>query len=70
MKRLYPSLTDPVQRLRHLVTYFDRKEEGKRGYNHYALGHYLARVDDIEADLARGVSLHRAMYDNFQGTLL
>lgn len=46
------------QALAHAVTRYDRQQEGKRGYNVYALPQYLARCEDIADDVnLRGMSL-------------
>jgi hypothetical protein len=64
-------------KLAHLVTAFDAAEEKKAAanprrhhHNIYALGLYLGRVDSVIADMACGMSLHRALYENFQDRLL
>lgn len=69
-----------MQKLRrtlvHAVTQFDAREEAKAAknkrhhHNVYALGIYLGRVDSVIAAVACGDSLSRALYDNFQDTLL
>jgi hypothetical protein len=41
-------------KLIHAVTEYDRKQSTRRGYNHYALAHYIAAVDDIANDIAAG----------------
>lgn len=63
-------MPDLYRTLTHTVTAFDRKEEGKRGYNHYALAIYLSRCSDVIAEMESGKSLHRALYDNFNDRLL
>ena len=55
-------MLDIRSKLIHAVTAFDRGQadkaaESKRGYyNHYALGQYLARLDDVMADIANGAT--------------
>jgi hypothetical protein len=55
----------------HAVTAYDRKQEDKakrnpRAYhNAYALPQYLARVDDIMADIANGASTEAAICAGF-----
>ena len=64
------------RKLQHEVTAFDTREEAaaeknpRRFHNIYALGIYLQRVDGVVAAVACGDSLPRALYDNFQDTLL
>ena len=52
------------------VTAYDRAQANKRGYNRYALGQYLARVDDIETDLRAGAPLRSAVVAALCGRLL
>jgi hypothetical protein len=54
----------------HAVTGYDRKQAGKRSYNRYALGRYLERVADIEADVGRGADVRKAIVAAFTGKLL
>lgn len=54
----------------HAATAYDRKEEKKLGYNHYALAQYLMRIDDVEADIAAGTSTRAALLAAFNGRLL
>ncbi len=58
----------------HAVTRYDRKQEekaNKKGgyYNHYALGHYLKAVDNIHADISKGMSHADAINNNTLGAL-
>ena len=57
--------------LESAVTRHDVAQEAKKGHNIYALGQYLARVDDICGAVDSGTSsLARALYDNFNDLLL
>ena len=40
--------------LAHAVTAFDRKQSTKAHYNHYALGQYLIRVEQVIDDIGAG----------------
>ena len=54
----------------HAVTQYDiRQSRGKR-YNHYALGQYLRRVEDIVADIANGATPRAAIVAGMTGSLL
>jgi hypothetical protein len=55
--------------LAHAVTAYDRKQEGKRGYNHYALGRCLAICEDIANDVRGGRSLAQSLEYSFNGRL-
>ena len=57
-------------KLSHAVTEYDRKQQGKRGYNVYALSHYLGAVNDVEDAVKSGKSLRSALVSNFNGRLL
>jgi hypothetical protein len=50
--------------LAHAVTAYDRKQEGKRGYNPYALPQYLARCEDIAREVAGGADLGQTLNHN------
>jgi hypothetical protein len=54
----------------HAVTAYDRKQSTKRDYNHYALGQYLARVEDVLADIDAGANVFDAINAGFSGRLL
>lgn len=54
----------------HAVTEFDRKSSTKRGYNPYALGIYMQRVDEVCADIERGASPRKALCAGFNDRLL
>jgi hypothetical protein len=51
------------------VTTYDRKQSGKRFYNPYALGQYLARVAEVAADIERGAAVRPAIIAGFTGPL-
>ena len=54
----------------HAVTQHDiRQARGKR-YNVYALAQYLARVDDICSDIAKGATPRAALCNGMTGPLL
>ena len=64
-------------RMVSVLTEYDRKEEEKalrakpgRGYhNKYALGHYMNALHEVDADLARGVPVRKAVTGHFTGRL-
>jgi hypothetical protein len=56
-------------RLVNAVTEYDRKQEGKRGYNRYAIGHYLGAVDRVMEEVGKGYSVRSAINNNFTGRL-
>lgn len=57
--------------LAHAVTAFDRKQQDKAArnprahYNAYALPQYLARLDDVMADIERGAAPDAAIVAGF-----
>jgi hypothetical protein len=57
-------------RLVHAVTAYDRKQSTKRGYNPYALGQYLERVEMIMGDIANGAEPRKAILAGFNDRLL
>lgn len=56
-------------RLLSALTNYDRKQAGKRGYNPYALPQYLARLDEVMADIGRGAEMRAALVAAFTGRL-
>ncbi len=52
------------------ATKYDARQAKGKHYNPYALGHYLARIDDIEKDVANGATLRDALCAGFTGSLL
>lgn len=57
-------------KLTHAVTDFDRKQQGKRGYNIYALAHYLGAIERIEEEIQSGKAIRDAIVSNLSGRLL
>ncbi len=49
---------------------YDRKEATKRGYNSFALGIYIERLHDVDADIAAGANVREAIVAGFCGRLL
>jgi hypothetical protein len=54
----------------HAVTQYDLKQSKKPSYNMYALGHYIARIDDIVRDIEEGADTREAIVAAFTGSLL
>lgn len=54
----------------HTVTSYDRKQSTKKGYNHYALGIYFQRIEEICADVAAGADVRKAVTAGFTGRLV
>lgn len=52
------------------LTNYDRKQSTKRGYNHYALGIYFQRVDEVCVDIEKGASPRQALLSGFSDRLL
>ena len=78
VKKVFPSLDDSPdshrQRLVHLVTDYDRRQEQRaaktKGYhNQYALGHYLRGVDSAHEHMKVGHSVADAINKSFNGAL-
>lgn len=63
-------MTTIKSQLIHAVTEYDRRASKRRGYNPYALGQYLARIDDVCADIARGASARKALCAGLSDRLL
>ena len=51
--------------LMHELTTLDREESGRRGWNPYALGHYLRAADDVAEAIAAGATPAAAFADAF-----
>ncbi len=64
------------QKLNHAVTEYDRRQEArakksKRGYyNHYALGIYLGRLDEVCNEIDGGADIRKTIEANFNDRLL
>lgn len=56
--------------LEHAVTAWDRKQSARKGYNHYALGIYLRRVDEVMEDVEAGMPMEQALRRGFNDRLL
>ena len=63
-------MTTVHRKLVMALTEYDRKQAGKRGYNPYALGQYIARLHDIDADIENGAPVRDAIVAAFSGRLL
>jgi|HubBroStandDraft_6_1064221.scaffolds.fasta_scaffold09475_5 hypothetical protein len=57
-------------KLVHAVTAYDRKRQGKRGYNIWALPQYLGAVERVETDIAKGIPLRQALVSHLSDRLL
>lgn len=53
----------------HAATRHDEKESRGHRYNPYALAQYFMRIDDIEADIARGADPAEAIIAGTHGSL-
>ena len=54
--------------LPHELTTLDRHESKRRGWNPYALGHYLGAAEQVRADVLAGDSLTDAFCRHFTPT--
>lgn len=54
----------------HAATQYDIRQSKRRGYNPYALAQYLARIEDVELDIAAGQTPRAALYAAFNDRLL
>jgi len=52
-------------KLIHALTDFDQRQSSKRGYNPHALAIYFERLELIEARVAAGCDLRRAILEGF-----
>jgi hypothetical protein len=57
-------------KLVHAATEYDRKQEGKRGYNPYALLQYFVAIDQAIAHHESGKTIRQALVSNFCDRLL
>lgn len=56
-------------KLVHAATAYDRRQEGKLGYNVYALPQYFRRIDDVVADVRNGAKPREALIAGFTDRL-
>jgi hypothetical protein len=56
-------------KLNHAVTAYDRRRQGKRDYNFYALGLYLRRVDECCAQIDAGADAQTVLSQGFNDRL-
>lgn len=54
----------------HAATAYDRRREGKSGYNHYALAQYLKRIDEVCDDICKGATPRAALIAAFSDRML
>jgi hypothetical protein len=54
----------------HAATRYDERQAKGKRYNRYALGQYLARIDDVCRDIANGATPRDAIVAGFTGPLL
>lgn len=52
-------------RLVSAATLYDRRAKNRRGWNPYALGQYLARIDEVAADVRAGAEPRAAIVAGF-----
>lgn len=57
-------------RLISAATAYDEKQSKKKYYNHYALGIYFQRIDDVCRDIEGGKSIRQALLDGFNDRFL
>lgn len=51
------------------LTQYDVRQAAKPGYNPHALAQYLARIDDVIADIEAGADVRAAIVAGFSGRL-
>ncbi len=57
-------------KLTHAVTEYDRKQSKRKGYNMYALSHYLGACQEIAKEVDTGVNIRKACVEHLTGRLL
>lgn len=62
--------TQQHDRLLAALTEYDRKQSTKRGYNHYALAHYMAALGRAQDAMREGCSIREALLRCFNDRLL
>jgi len=68
-----PSFMNPEKihhALVHTLTKHDTSQQGKKSYNFHALGHYMARANDIMKDIEAGANIREAIIAGFSGNIL
>lgn len=63
-------MTPYHDKLIHAATAYDRRREGKRGHNIYALSHYFRAIEDAETLIAGGMAPRAALLECFNDRLL
>jgi len=66
----FDALRELKSDLNHIVTRYDRKQENKKCYNHYALGIYMIAVDNAINDIDNGAKTIDAINNRFNDRLL
>ena len=54
----------------HAATRYDAQQAKGKRYNHYALGRYFLRIDEVCADIDNGATPRDAIVAAFTGSLL
>jgi hypothetical protein len=57
-------------KLIHAATEYDRRESTRRGYNHYALAHYIEAIRSAESHIQTGADIRQVLVGHFTGRLL
>lgn len=57
-------------KLTHAVTDYDRKQSTRKGYNAYALSHYLGACQEAMTRIEAGIPIRQALCHHFCGLLL
>ena len=60
---------DIKRKLIDAATAYDIQQAKKPHYNHYALGQYFMRIDEVVADIERGAPVNQAICRGFNGSL-
>ena len=57
-------------KLVNAVTEYDRRQAKKKFYNIHALAMYIGKIQDIEENLNKGMTIENALKQSFCGQLL
>ena len=68
--KMVPDVELIKARLVNAATTYDRKQSRTKQYNRYALAQYLARIDDVCADIENGAEPGAAISRGFCGPVL